>query len=63
MVSMRETINRVRQTSIEIVMRYSMIYIYLCLRNNLKISAGKMEVNYSKCWQSWGTQIEQLGSF
>lgn len=49
MVSMRETINRVRQTSIEIVMRYSMIYIYLCLRNNLKISAGKMEVNYSKC--------------
>lgn len=63
MVSMRETINRVRQTSIEIVMRYSMIYIYLCLRNNLKISAGKMEVNYCKGWQSWGTQIEQLGSF
>lgn len=48
MVSMWETINRVRRSSIEIVMTYSMIYIYLCLRNNLKISAGKLEVNCSK---------------
>lgn len=60
---MQETINGVRWTSTEIVMKYSMIDIYLCLRNNHKISGGKMEVDYSKCWQSWGAQIEQLRSF
>lgn len=46
---MQETINGVRWTSTEIVMKYSMIDIYLCLRNNHKISGGKMEVDYSKC--------------